>query len=390
VNVLGRDELRSLMERHETPCVSIYMPTARAGDQILQNRIRLKNQLEEAERRLVGRGLRAPRAKELLRPSQELVDDELFWQRQSDGLALFLSTDVFYTYRLPLGFDNLVVATDRFHLKPLLSLLSGDGRFYLLALSQDEIRLFQGTRYSVGEVDLEDVPRSLAEALMWEDPERHLQFHTSTRTPGGIGDRPAAFHGQGVGAGDDRKDRVLRYFQQIDEGIGDLLAGTHVPLVLAGVDYLLPIYQEANSYPYLVERAIEGNPEQRSAEKLHREAWGLVQPAFAEARGRAAAQYRQLAGAGSELASCEIEQVVPAAYYERVATLFVALGTQKWGTFNPDTNAVELHETEEPGDQDLLDLAAVHTFLNDGRVYAVEPDEVPDDPSLAAMFRYPL
>jgi len=42
-----------------------------------------------------------------------------------------------------------VVVSDRFHLKPLLPLLTGDGRFYILALSQNQVRLLQGTRYSV-------------------------------------------------------------------------------------------------------------------------------------------------------------------------------------------------------------------------------------------------
>jgi hypothetical protein len=47
----------------------------------------------------------------------------------------------------------LVIVSERFHVKPLLPLLSGDGRFYVLALSQNEIRLLQGTRYSVEQVD---------------------------------------------------------------------------------------------------------------------------------------------------------------------------------------------------------------------------------------------
>jgi hypothetical protein len=47
-----------------------------------------------------------------------------------------------------------------------------------------------------------------------------------------------------------------------------------------------------------------------------------------------------------------------------------------------------VHAEAEPGDEDLLDLAAVHTFLNGGMVYAVEPEQMPSYATLAALFRY--
>jgi hypothetical protein len=159
-----------------------------------------------------------------------------------------------------------------------------------------------------------------------------------------------------------------------------------VPLVLAGVDYLLSLYKEANTYPHLVDKGIEGNPEELSAEELHEHAWAIVHPLFSSAQKEAAARYRQLAG--SEQASSDLKEVVPAAYHGRVDTLFAAVGLQQWGAFDPDTNAVHLHEEAEPGDEDLLDLAAVHTLLNKGTVYAVEPEKVPDEAPLAAVLRY--
>jgi hypothetical protein len=191
-----------------------------------------------------------------------------------------------------------------------------------------------------------------------------------------------------VASADDPKDYILRYFHWVDEGLRDLLRDVKAPLVLAGVDYLLPIYKEANTYPYLVDEGIEGNPEELRAEELHQRAWAIVQPRFLEAQKEASAEYKQLAGAGSEQASNDLKKVVRAAYHGRVETLFVAVGLQQWGTFDPETNTVQVHEEAEPGDEDLLDFAAVQTLLNGGTVYAVEPDKVPDEALLAAMFRY--
>jgi hypothetical protein len=58
-------------------------------------------------------------------------------------------TEQTYHYHLLVTFVFNTEDSDRFHLKPLLPLLTGDGRFYILALSQNQVRLLQGTRYSV-------------------------------------------------------------------------------------------------------------------------------------------------------------------------------------------------------------------------------------------------
>jgi hypothetical protein len=108
----------------------------------------------------------------------------------------------------------------------------------------------------------------------------------------------------------------------------------------------------------------------------------------AKVRREAAMLYAQLAGAGDERASNDLERVVPAAHWGRVESLFVAAGVQWWGSFDPDANVVQLCTERTHGDEDLLDFAAVHTFLNDGDVYRVEPEEVPGGSAVAAMFRY--
>jgi hypothetical protein len=58
------------------------------------------------------------------------------------------------------------------------------------------------------------------------------------------------------------------------------------------------------------------------------------------------------------------------------------------GSFNPETSTIDLHPEAQPGDEDLLNAAAIQTLLNGGTVYAVEPEKVPDEAPLAAVFRY--
>src|SRR3546814_13682232 len=112
------------------------MPTHVAGRETVQDPVRLKNMLAEAERRLVDDGgMRRPDAAEILKPGHLLVDDTDFWRHQSTGLAVFLALGVYRSHRVPLDFAEAVLVNDRVHVKPMQTLLDDDGRVFLLDLS---------------------------------------------------------------------------------------------------------------------------------------------------------------------------------------------------------------------------------------------------------------
>ncbi|HEY9730053.1 MAG TPA: hypothetical protein V6D50_26705, partial [Chroococcales cyanobacterium] len=160
MSLLSLEELKKLVEQPKGLCVSIYMPIQRAGVELQQNSPRLKNLKRDAENKILESGLSEGEAWEFLQPIQNIIDsnDETFWQQYNgDGLAIFVASGVCHYYRLPLNFQELVVVTDHFHLKPLLPLLIGDEKYYVLALSQQDVRLLECTRYSVREIGLEDV-----------------------------------------------------------------------------------------------------------------------------------------------------------------------------------------------------------------------------------------
>ncbi|HEY9709015.1 MAG TPA: hypothetical protein V6D48_12510, partial [Oculatellaceae cyanobacterium] len=131
---------------------------------------------------------------------------------------------------------------------------------------------------------------------------------------------------------------------------------------------------------------IAGNPELLKPEELQAKAWEIVEPLFLKEQQEAIKHYKELTATGRT--STDIKEVVPAAYFSRVEQLFVPVGVQQWGLFNPDLNTINLHSEPELGDEDLLDLAAIQTILNGGTVYAVEPEKVPDEAPLAAVFRF--
>lgn len=381
MNALSQEEIKTLMEKQPGACISLFMPTFRAGAESQQNQIRLRNLLKQAEEKLQGRGLRPQEIRELLEPAQALTGNILFWKRQSDGLALFIAPGLFRCFCLPAAFAERLAVADRFHIRPLLPLLAGEQRFYILALSQKEVRLYEGTEQDLQPLELETLPRGLAEALAGDVMEKQVRFRTGAAGSAGA----AMISGHGAVA-EDLKDNLLRYFRLIDRGLHDLLKDERVPLIVSGVDYLFPIYREANTYPHLVADGIPGNPKGSSLEALHRTALKIVRPFFRKAEAEAIAQYQQSSGTG--LASADLREIVPAAAHGRVGLLLVAAGRQAWGRFARETGAVELHRAKETGGEDLLEAAALETYLNGGAVFLLPPEQMPVPGDLAAVYRY--
>ena len=392
-DLFTRAALASLLAEERGPCVSIFMPTYRKGVDTQQGPIRLKNLLAEAEAQLVALDERTPNARELLAPAQALVENSPFWQQQSTGLALFLSSDAtdMATFRVPLDLEELVVVGERFHVKPLLPLLSGEGSFYLLALNQSGVRLYQGSRFSLSAIELaDDTPKSLDDELRYDEFEPSLQFHSGTGQNRSSGERNAMFFGSGdEGDAASQKQNILRFFQHLDDGVRSAIpTGDGVPLVLAGLEVLQGIYRQANEYKFLLEDGVEKDVDTLSLEELHAQTWPLVEPIFQQARGDALDAYHHLVGNSDARAGQTLEEIVSAAYFQRIDTLFTTVGTQRWGHFDADANRVELYDEAQPGAEELLDFVAVHTLLNGGAVYVLDSTEMPNGAPLAAIFRY--
>jgi hypothetical protein len=282
----------------------------------------LSKPAQPGRKRLLDKGLRTPDVRKFLEPAERLSLDSDFWRRQSDGLAVFFTDGK--PVRLPpaAAFCRAGGGQRAFSPQTAAAFFSSDGQFYILALSQNQVRLLKGSRHTVDEIELENLPKSLAEALPFEQFEKQLQFHTGTTSS--RTERAGVFHGHDPR--DDDKDKILRWFHKIDAELSRLLAEERAPVVLAGVEFLFSLYEEANSYPHLLKEGVKGNPDELKPSELHEKAWPVVQPIFSQAQHKAASQYEKLCGSGG--ATTDVKEALLAAHHGRVDTLFVALGVR--------------------------------------------------------------
>ena len=379
IDEITRTDLEQIAEKPGAPAVSMYMPTQRAGREVRQNSTRFKNLLARSEKMLAETG---DSNHDLLKPAQTLLQDDRFWSNQEEGLAVFLSAGEFRFFRLPVTFREMVVVSDHFHTKPLLAFLGTDQRFYVLALSQKQPRLLECSRQICQEVTPEAMPKGISETLQYDDSERQLQYHTGTAWS--RQKRSAVFHGQGVGI-DESKENIRRYIHDIDKAVQPILAEKDAPMVLVGLDYPLSMYREASKSRHMIAADIMLNPDDLKDEELQLRAFEASEAYFGNALETELERYYNLKGTG--LTSAAPKEIVCGAFFGRVDTLFLSQGVQYWGHFDEEKGEAVLHNTQMPGDRDLLDFAALHAVAKGGRVYVPAPEHMPEK-DVCAILRF--
>ena len=385
---LNRELLNLTEEPDGGPCISLYAPMEMGCD-AAQNPTRVENLLREAQRTLVSREFNRDRLRQWLQPLQNLLHERPFWEHQQPGFAAFLSPHQFQHFTLPFKVPEQVIVGDRFHLKPLLPILTDFDRFYLLALSQHSLRLFECTPGHCQAIPLpQGVPESLEQSNRFEDAggsgPRQMTDHRQARNSGfGVSGSP---HGIGV-KNEELEEYRKRFLRQVNEGLKSFWHGQSVPVMLAGVDDLVQSFRKELTYASVLPEHVSGNLDQARPNELLEKAWPIADRHFRQVENEAVAGYAP--ALANQLASSALEQVLPAALDGRIATLFVARGQNVWGQVSPEGRQPELLPADHPMAHDLLDLAAMKTLHKGGQVYALQSPQMPDSASpVAAIFRY--
>jgi len=362
-----RAQLERLLAAREPSSVSIYLPTnpASRGE---AERIELKNLAGDASRQLlqagVGRGDAAAIDEELA----DLVDDDEFWRHQARSLALFLTPTTCTTFRLANNLSALVEVSDRFHLKPLLRAVTFPHTAFVLALSQNRVRLLEiAPGLEPAEIQIPDLPKDVASAVG--------KSSIRDRAPSG---RIQGSEGQ--------KTRMRQYARHIDQALRPLLNGLDLPLILAAGEPMDAIYRSVNNYPHLLSTSLPGNPDTGPDAQLIEGARRLLDEIYAaELR---TIQETYALRASQRRASADIADVARAATYGLVDTVLVDIDEVVPGQVDEQTGAITIDDTGNAVNYGIVDEIARRVWLGGGKVLAVRRSDIPGNGSVAAILRY--
>jgi hypothetical protein len=277
--------------------------------------------------------------------------------------------------------DDVMINTS-FYLAPLIPVMTQKDYFFLLVLSKKQAKLFKADAFGMVHIPIPEMPNGIEDVVHLEEKDDQKLFRTGSSGAGG----GANYHGMGAGKPDD-KENISMYLDEVDETLWkEVLSTQKVPLLLAGVEYLLPIYRNVAQYNNIWAESITGSHEHDDINSLYQQARAIMEPYFQERYKKAMTDYGNKSA--SQITSSELKDVIPGAFYSRVGQLFAVQGEHIWGRFDEQDNVLSIHDQQQEGDECLLDKAVHKTLLNGGEVFLVERESMPADSKLAALMRY--
>ncbi len=386
--VLTKERFTELANYRSDCTMSIFLGAHEAGMEVNEHvdPVNFKNQLQEAGRRLKDKGHGEDYAKRLLEPGFDLLKDDAFWNQQSPGLAVFIAEGFFKYIKMPVPpVEEITVIEPTFYVTPLIPIMTCKEYFYVLVISKQCAKLFKADAWGMKKVDV-DLPQSIEEVkrISGLDATTFRSGSNGPRAP--RGSQEGSYHGVGGGNPDD-KDNILTYFEAVDDILWDkVLNKENAPLLLAGVEYEIPIYRNACDYHNVWPEALKGNRERQETHVLYKEAKELMKPYFEQKKNKALEFYMN--NSANAKTSSITDDIIPAAYYSQISHLFVCKGEHIWGTFDELNNELHYHDTPDQDGEDLIDNAVEKTLANGGEVYLLEKDKMPAGAQMAAILRY--
>lgn len=371
-------------------CLSFYLPTHRVGQQTLNgaDSINFKNQVKKAKELLERHDVPEAEIAQYMKPAEDLLHDNNFWRHQGEGLALFITKGYSAHFTLPITMPNEVYVLDQFYFTPILPILSQNGRFFILNLYREKIAFYEATIDKIRPIDISSfVPESFNQALKFDIKGNDQDFTHSTTTVNGSN----IVHGAGTNKSDEEHGRVREFMLEIDNNLQQILHNSTEPLVLAGVDHYCSIYRNISKYKHIVAQNINVNEGVDDMNALHEKALAVMKPLMKQAHNDSMERYQNVAGTGAT--SEDIATVAAEAVHGRIDTLFIVPSQPVWGSYSAVSATAEVHDEYHRGDDDLINLAAIKTIAQGGKVYVGNLNGMAEaaadgGANVKALFRY--
>ena len=255
------------------PCLSLYQSTHRYHPDNQQDSVRFGN-LTRVLRESLQQHYGSQDATALLEPFDELATDAGVWKHTQSGLAVLAAPGFFRVYRLL----RTVPSSPSLPTVPRQAAPSHhaiSGRVPRPYVERREIRLFEGNRDALEEIDLVPGARTITEALGHELTEPHL----TVASYGGAG-RVAQRHGHGSKSDEIDVDRE-RYFRAVDRSILEQYSRpSGLPLILAALSEYHAPFHSVSQNPYLLTEGVQINPGALSSKELCAHAWRAFGPRY--------------------------------------------------------------------------------------------------------------
>jgi len=381
-NLLTHDFTTALAAHSGSPCLSLYQSTHRHHPGNQQDSLRFRHLVEELEQSLE-KEYPADKIHSFLEPFEELGRDREFWNHTLDGIAVLGAPGLFQVYALQRPVPELAVAADSFHTKPLRQFLQSAERFQVLGLSRHEVKLFEGNRDALDEIDLAPgVPRTITDAL----GDELTEAHQTVASYGGTNLGGSMRHSHG-GKKDEAEIDTDRFFQAVDQAVLQHHSRpSDLPLLLAALPEHHGIFRQISKNPFLLAEGIKIHPDDLPMDELRRKAWQIFEPQYQSRLAKLADEFALAKSKG--LGLDELQEIAEAAVEGRVTTLLIEADREISGRLDAATGRIQRDDLSHPELDDLLDTLGELVTSKGGKVVVIPSEQIPTKTGAAAICRF--
>jgi hypothetical protein len=389
IDIPTPEEFRSLAAIKRDVCVSLYVPTEPLRAREHQNRLAVENlaadalrQLNEAKmekrtvealekqlRHLTRPGDGDPADGGKIRKLQNKRPDPLeeFWRFQGHGLVVLATPRTMNLYRMPYRPRPLAEVSDRFHLAPLLRVLTSPHEIYVLALSEKNVRLVRAfVNLPPMRVQIPELPHD-AEQVARRASIRERNEKGRLRGSEGI------------------KVLLQKFVRRVDGALQPVLAGRSAPLVLAADEPLASMFRSISKYPGLMQDIIPGNPNQKSDAQLEDAALPLLDRRYRSELDSVIARYNELK---PRRATTDVSYSAHAATAGAIEQLLVDLDARVPGVVSDTDGSVTYASSDDAEVYSVVDEIARRALATGAHVLGARREELPESAPVVAILRY--
>jgi len=361
---MNRHDVLLVQQASGYPSLTITLPTHRTRPDNQQDPIRVKNLVNQAQEQLLQEFSKRDLAPLLER--LEKLSNAIDYQYALDGLVLFVNKDFDAKFYLPFTVPERVVITDNFLTRDLVFAMNRMRRYWILALSEQPTRLFEGFHDTLVEVTDGGFP------MVHEGP------GGAQALPGGFGKKVSAH----------RDERHRQFFRSVDDALKPFLADDPLPLGVVGVDRYLAFWDEITNHGEFIRDSRLGNYDHMTPHELSEVIWPLVQQALAEREQRQLDELAQMANQQRVIST--LGEVWRSANLGRGKTLFVERDYHEPGRL--DETGLLLLPADDPNAPgimaDAVDETIEMVLSKGGEVVCVENGLLDVYQRIALVLRY--
>ncbi len=368
----------------EGPFVSLYQPTHKHSPENKQDPIRFKNLIKEIEKSL-GKLYPKREKQPILDVFNQIANDTRFWNYTHDGIAVFYANGQAIVYKFNRPVKELVLVSNSFHIKPLIRKYQSSDNYHVLGLNREGFTLFEGNRYGVEEVVLdEDIPNNIVEVLGEDFSSTYISNRYGSNKGSNLG--KGNYHGHGD------KSKIVssdteKFFRFVDKAILENYSKIEkIPLVLVSLPEYHSLFRKISNNPYLQGEGIKSNYDVLGIDSLKDELWKLIEPTYIKKSDDLIDEFQS--SRAKSLASDDMADIARASVSNKIKTVLLESDRVVPGKVDKTTGAIKLGELDHPEYGDLLNDIALIVMQNGGKVVMIPKERMPTGTGIAATYRF--